>query len=114
MNATANTSFAATPFANFSGYTDVDPFEIVRVVSDQTIEIRAMDAQRDPTWKPEIIPGGFAGHCVNNHQQRWLITSNPEGRVVRVRLSKKRGWRDANGNQYRLNAQAIKFHDYNF
>jgi len=52
-------------YANLYGYSDVHPYEVVRVISEKTIEIRAMNASRDPNWKPEIIPGGFAGHCIN-------------------------------------------------
>jgi hypothetical protein len=57
--------------ANHSGWSDVHPYEIVRVVSPKTIEIRVMDAELDKNWKPEIIAGGFAGHCTNQGAQKW-------------------------------------------
>ena len=34
-------------FANMIGYSDVEPYEVVRVISDKTIEIRGMDYQQD-------------------------------------------------------------------
>jgi hypothetical protein len=35
-------------YANHLGYSDINPFEIVRRISDKTFEIRAMSAERDP------------------------------------------------------------------
>lgn len=101
-------------YANHYGYSDVNPFEIVRRVSDKTIEIREMDAERDPEWKPEFHVGGFSAHCSNQHEQRWNITSNPENRVIRIRLSKSGVWKDAHGRKFGLSDQPVKFYDYNF
>lgn len=78
-------------FANRFGYTDINPYEIVEVnETGKTIKVRQMDAERDPSWKPEFVVGGFAGHCVNNSEsdQKWVITSNPDNHVLSLRLSK--------------------------
>lgn len=107
------TATITASYANQIGYSDVNPFEIVRIVSDKTIEIRAMDARRDPDWKPEIIPGGFAGHCINQDEQRWIITSLPDAKIARIRLGKK-GWRDKYGCRYDLSDKPRKYYDYNF
>ena len=106
------TELSAT-HANEIGYSDVYPYEIVRRVSDKTIEIRAMDAALDPEWKPEFIPGGFCAHCVNQHSQRWVYSSNPNNPLRRIRLT-KRGWRGVGGAKFRLGSAPRKFHDYNF
>ena len=73
-------------YANMIGYTDVSPCEIVKRISDKTIEIRSMDAELDPSWKREFHPGGFFGHPSNNQSQKWEITSNADNRVFRIRL----------------------------
>jgi hypothetical protein len=105
--------------ANFCGYSDVRPYEIIRVVSDKCIEIRAMNAERSADWKPEFIVGGFAGHCTNNSQQRWDYSSNPEREIIRIRLC-KRGkcgatmWRDKYKCEYRLSDHPVNHYDYNF
>jgi uncharacterized membrane protein len=101
-------------FANHIGYSDIEPFEVVKVISDKTIEIRRMEAERDLTWKPEIIPGGFAGHCVNQNEQRWNITSNEKNQTIRIRLSKNKGWKDKHGRQFKLSDKPRKYYDYNF
>ena len=100
-------------YANHYGWSDVNPFEVVRKVSDKTLEIRAMDAERSANWKPEFIPGGFSGICVNNGDQEWDIKSNENNPVIRIRLGKK-GWKDAHGRRFGLSEKPIKHYDYNF
>jgi len=99
-------------YANMHGWSDVHPFEIIRVVSNKTIEVRAMIAELDEDFKPEIIPGGFLGHCTNQDKQTYKYKSCPEGQVLRVRLGKK-GWKSAMGKHV-LSIEPRKFHDYNF
>lgn len=103
-----------TTYANQIGYSDVNPFEVVRTISDKTIEVRAMDAERDTSVKLNFIPGGFSAHCENQSQQKWFITSNEENPVFRIRLSKNRGWQDKHGHRFVLADAPRKFYDYNF
>lgn len=100
-------------YANHIGYSDINPYEIVRVVSDKTLEIREMTATRDDSVKLEFIPGGFSAHCRNQHDQKWHIESNPNRPTIRIRLGKN-GWKDKHGQRYRLDDHPIKFYDYNF
>lgn len=102
-------------FANHIGYSDTNPFEIVRRVSDRTIEIRAMDAERaNPAEDLGFKAGGFVGHFSDQHKQEWTIISNPNARVIRIRLHKDGRWRGSNGERYVLAVKPIKFYDYNF
>lgn len=101
-------------YANRYGYSDVEPYEIFRYVSDKTIEVRKMKSERDTSWKMDFRPGGFCGTVVNQNEQKWIITSNPEGRVIRIRLRKDGRWYDASGNRYGLSDEPVKFYDYNF
>lgn len=100
-------------YANHAGYSDVNPFEIVRRVSDKTIDIRAMDAQRDPLWNPEFVAGGFSAHCLNQREQRWIIQSNTANKIVRIRKTQK-GWKDSSGRRFMLADAPVKYYDYNF
>ena len=101
-------------YANHYGYTDVNPFEVVRVVSDKTVEVREMDAKRDDSVKLEFHIGGFSAHCANQREQKWLITSNPSNSILRIRLSKTGVWKDKHGRRFGLSDKPIKFYDYNF
>lgn len=101
-------------FANHIGYSDVNPHEIVRWVSEKTVEIREMNAERDPSYKPDFRPGGFCGTVVNQDEQKWVITSNAEARVFRIRLRKNGHWYDAHGCRYVLGVKPVKFYDFNF
>ena len=101
-------------YANQYGWSDVNPFEVVKVISDKTIEVREMDAERDESVKLDWAPGGFAGHCINQRDQKWFITSNEQNPVVRIRLSKTGVWKDKHGRKYGLSDKPVKFYDYNF
>jgi hypothetical protein len=101
-------------FANQYGYSDVEPYEVVKVISDKTIEVREMDAERDDSVKLEFHVGGFSAHCSNQREQKWFITSNEGNRVVRIRLSKSGVWKDKHGHKYSLSDKPVKFYDYNF
>lgn len=97
-------------YANQYGYSDVHPYEVVRVISDTTIEVRAMNAVRDPNWKPVFHAGGFSAHCSNQNEQRWVYESDTDAPVRRIRKSKK-GW--AKGT-FTISAEPVRFYDYNF
>ena len=101
-------------YANFIGYSDVEPYEVIRVVSDKCLEIRAMDAEKDPAFVPEYVAGGFSAVCMNQQQQKWVITSNPANPVMRIRANKKKGWANKYGQRFALSNEPIKFYDYNF
>lgn len=105
---------AAKKYANRIGYSDVYPFEIIRIVSEKVIEIRAMDSECDPDWKPEMVAGGFSAHCTNSGSQKWIITSDAAAQVIRIRKHKNGKWFDANGEQYRISEWPRRFYDYNF
>ena len=100
-------------YANHIGYSDINPYEIIRVVSDKTLEVREMNATRDESVKLEWMAGGFAGHCVNQRSQAWSITSDESRPIIRIRLT-KHGWQNAHGMRFTLHDKPIKFYDYNF
>lgn len=101
-------------YANHIGYSDVNPYEIVKVISDKTIEVREMDAKLAEGEKPQFIVGGFAGHCTNQRELKWDISSNPENRVIRIRIRKDGYFYAASGQRFMLADKPVKFYDYNF
>ena len=100
-------------YANHLGYSDIDPYEVIRVVSDKTLEVREMHCERDESVKLEFHVGGFSAHCSNQRDQNWFITPDEQGRVFRIRLGKN-GWKDAHGRRFALGDEPVKFYDYNF
>lgn len=100
-------------YANLHGYTDIYPYEVIRVISDKTIEIREMKSELDPSWKPEMIPGGFAAHCTNNRDQVYTYSSNDQVKTIRMRKHKDGRWYSAFGRHV-LSDTPKRFYDYNF
>jgi hypothetical protein len=108
------TGHAIAPgFANMYGYSDVEPYEVIRAISSKTIEVRRMTATLSPDWKPEINAGGFAGHCSNQQSQVWIYAVDESAPVIRARL-RKDGYFHSTYGQHRLAKAPRKFHDYNF
>lgn len=102
-------------YANCHGYSDVTPFEVMRVVSKSTMDVRRMDAERDETFKLEFHVGGFSANCSNQDDQRWIITSDTTNQITRIRYSKaNQRWQDSSGSRYLLSDKPVKFYDYNF
>lgn len=100
-------------FANLVLFSDVKPYEIVRVISDKTIEIREMNAERDSSWKPEFAAGGFVAHCKNQKDQKHVIVSDERNPVIRARLRKDGKFYSAYGKHV-LADEPRYFYDYNF
>ena len=111
-------------YCNQQGWTDTNPYEVIRVVSDKCLEIRSMTVERNPEYKPEFVKGGFSAHCTNNYDQKWIITSNPEGHTIKVRKRVASKRYEGNGSRgevfwhktarYQLADEPHYFYDYNF
>ena len=114
-------------FANHLGYSDVNPYEVIKIVSEKCIEIRAMDAEAIK-WKKDIVQGGFSHRVLNQDEQKWDITSNQANPIIKIRLNKSGlkydratkthvtayTWKDKYANRYSLSSKPTKFYDYNF
>lgn len=100
--------------ANHYSYSDITPFEIIRKVSDKTIEVRRLESELINGNDLEFHVGGFAANCSNQRDQKYTFSSNPENHVVRLRLRKDGLWYCKYGNKHRLSDKAIRFYDYNF
>lgn len=100
-------------YANLHGYSDIVPYEVVRVISEKTMEVRVMKATLGPNWKPEIVPGGFLGHCMNMDSQTYIYESEEQYGVIKIRKQKNGQWKSIFGRHI-LSDRPIKFYDYNF
>jgi hypothetical protein len=100
-------------YANLIGWSDITPYEVIRTISEKCLEVRQMAYILSPDWKPEVVAGGFAGHCVNQADQQWIIMPNESAPVLRIRLRKNGQWHSAYG-RHALSDTAIRHYDYNF
>lgn len=95
------------------GYSDRYPFEIVKIVSDKTIEVREMDAKLINGDDLNFQIGGFAAHCSNQHSQEYAYSSNEKNPIIRIRLCRDGYWKHK-GEKFLLSEKPYKFYDYNF
>ena len=95
-------------YCNEHFYTDVHPYEVVEVISEKKVVIRAMREIRKTN--PIIQPGGFAGHCINNREIEYDYESMLDAPTRTIRLHKK-GW---DFGHFRMSEHPVYFYDYNF
>jgi len=99
-------------YLNHLGYSDVNPYKIVEITkSGKTCYVQEVEAERDPNWKPNFVPGGFSAHCTNNHDQKWVYGKLLPGRMAVRKV--KVGWKSAYG-RHSLSSNPLKHYDYNF
>jgi hypothetical protein len=94
-------------YCNFHGYSDIEPYEVVKVINPKYVEIREMDTELIKAPHGEV--GGFSAHY-NNYEQEWECISNENNPTRKIKLSSK-GW--AIG-KFIMSDEPVKFYDYNF
>lgn len=100
-------------FANNYGWSDVHPYEVVKVISDQTVEVREMDTKQT-VFPQNFQVGGFVAHCVDNYNQDYEYTSNPDNPVIRIRWSKANSCWNGSTGKFIMEDKPYKKYDYNF
>jgi hypothetical protein len=102
-------------YANYCMHTDVQPYEVVRVISDITVEVRPMKTKQIK-FPQDVRVGGFSAHTVDNRSgQDYEYTSNPEAPVIRIRWSNaNRQWQNGRYMRFSMSDKPYKFYDYNF
>ena len=92
------------------GYSQSYPYlEVSRTA--KTVTIVPVIVDKDPEFAPHILPGGFAGHCDNQHEQTWLFKEIAYDFPRTIRLTTK-GW-SHKGTQF-SEGVAREFYDWNF
>lgn len=102
-------------YANKWVGSDCDPYEIVEVLSDRKIVVRAMASSPDPSFVMQWNPGGFAAHLANNQDQKWLIESVETGALVTLTKRRDGKWKaEGTDVEFVLASMPQKFYDWNF
>lgn len=92
-------------------YSDSHAYTIIKR-TQKTITIQRDKATLKEDFKPEIIPGGFAGHCVNNYEQDYDYKRDEKGATKVLHWSEKNGnWKSKSGS---VSLGRHEFYDYNF
>lgn len=77
-----------------------------------SITVQRDKATLDPNFKPEIVVGGFAGHCTNQNEQTYSYERDENGTIETFRWSKKYNrYQNKSVNVYKGRHE---FYDYNF
>jgi len=101
-------------YANNHLYSDVEPFEVLRVISPICVEVRAMRTVQTK-FPQEFHAGGFVGHYADNYGgQEYDYFQDEEQPIIRIRFSRaKRQWQGSHGRFY-MSDKPYKHYDYNF
>ena len=95
-------------YVNQSLYTDIIPVGKIIGTRGKTILIVKKVVATEQTKEMEFISGGFAGHCINQHEQEWTFEEVDD--IFEVRVNKQWGMR---GQMYVADKPRM-FYDYNF
>lgn len=99
-------------YANLMGYSDITPYEILRKTKN-TLIVRQMKAELDPAFTPKYVKGGYAGICINQDEQKWIIESDDLAPEVKAYI-RKDGYFYLHGQKMIISKIPMKFYDYNF
>lgn len=94
-------------------YSDSHAGTIVKVTK-ATITVQRDNAIIDPNFKPKFIPGGFAGHCTNQNEQKYTYEQNPNAEMITFRWSNKYGMYRNDKIGMKVTKGRKEFYDYNY
>ena len=93
-------------------YTDAHAYTVI-ARTKTTLTIQRDKATLDPNFKPNIIPGGFAGHCTNQNEQTYTYERDPQGTIQKAFWSERDGMFKVDGDLRVYNGRH-ECYDYNF
>ena len=97
-------------YVNRYFYTDVRPLgKIVGTRGKTILILERVTAELDESFKADIQNGGFAGHCSNNHSQKYNYTVLTDD-TFEIRWTPGKLRKD----QLRIADRPVEFYDYNF
>jgi len=102
-------------------YSDAHAYTVIKVSkSGKKVLVQRDKATLSKDFKPEVIPGGFAGHCINQREQSYTYERDEEGLTRSFSLRKWRGryvWCQTGTHcdgRMELGKDRHEFYDYNF
>jgi hypothetical protein len=111
INVLRNYSVNVGDGVTYYAYSDRDPHTVI-ARTKSTLTIQEDKCDKDPNWKAQWVPGGFSAVCTNIESQKWIITPDTNGKVMKVYWSNANGnWKCKGANVYE---GRYKYYDYNF
>jgi len=97
-------------------YTDCKAGTITEISkSGKAITFKVDNAKLSPDFKPEVVLGGFVGHCTNQDKQTYTYTPDEHGIQYTAKLSTNGRWYVGGKKGLRvLVGVRNTFYDYNF
>lgn len=83
---------------------------IIGTYAKTGVIVERWKAKKDPSFKPQIVAGGFAGHCVNQSEQEWIYSPDADRPVERFRWSQTMAKR----RFFHVSDEPYEYYDYNF
>ncbi len=93
-------------------YTDAHAGTVIGRTKN-TLTIQRDKATLKDNWKPEIVPCGFVGHCINQQDQEYIYERDEKGQIFKAHWSNKKGKFYIDGC-LRVTKGRHEFYDYNF
>ena len=105
-------------YCNRHLYTDIQPYEVIEVLSDTRLKLRSMNYVQTQgsvdRLRESFEPGGFCGHF-DNSVQEWICTPDEKGIVVEVRQRKDGFFYEVGDSiPYVLCDKPRRYRDFNF
>lgn len=98
-------------------YSDVNPYEVVEMITPNKWVVRELDVTLKPKAKRDIqesfCPGGFVGH-VDNGYQEWDIRVNEKNPLITIFRGRKNRYFKIGGMPMSMTLSPIKIYDFNF
>ena len=97
-------------------YSDVHPCTVIKRTK-KFVTVQMDNYKLNKEIRPNIIPGGFAGHCTNQRELQYDITRNEKGGLMKFGLRQDGTWcqcGDSSRNPTALGKGWRAFYDYNF
>jgi hypothetical protein len=97
-------------------YSDINPYEVVEMISPNKWVIRQLNTKLKPSAKDNLqksfCPGGFVGHF-DNQEQEWEISIDESAPLITVQRRGKHSFK-LNGMSMTMTSNPIKHYDFNF
>ena len=98
-------------------YSDINPYEVVEMITPNKWVIRKLDTTLKPEAKKKMqdsfCPGGFVGH-VDNDCQEWDISVNENNPLITVFRGRKNKHFKIGSMPMSMSHSPIKIYDFNF